>query len=133
MLVTQSYIVPWSDEWPEETWDIKLGRIVTDIRCLHRHKTMKDELTALGFSYMRQSTGFGWEVVKSALDRYKELEGNIRDKRSFVIPSDTPDWPANLWGIKLGSVVHNIRNCGHYHSHRDELEAMGFDYTAQRR
>ena len=57
----------------------------------------------------------------------------MRPSAKFVVPSDSTDWPEDLWGIKLGSITSNIRT-GHSCKHnREELVAIGFDFSDQKR
>jgi hypothetical protein len=45
MLVLAAYIVPSDDEsWPEATWGMKLGEIVSSIRCGESHKDKNEDL-----------------------------------------------------------------------------------------
>uniref|UniRef100_A0A7S4LEN6 Helicase-associated domain-containing protein n=1 Tax=Eutreptiella gymnastica TaxID=73025 RepID=A0A7S4LEN6_9EUGL len=70
-----------------------------------------------------------WEKVKRALETYQLLHDDLYVRRGFVVPVH-PDWPEDLWGMKLGFAVYNIRNNGTYSTHRAELEGMGFDFDS---
>ena len=69
--------------------------------------------------------------MKRALLAYKSLHGNLLVPKLFVIPKGR-EWPEDLWEIKLGCVVSNIRNNGQYSTYRSELEEMGFNFDSQR-
>ena len=68
--------------------------------------------------------------MKRALLAYRLLCRDLLVRQGFVIPENA-DWPEDLWGMKLGFAVYNIRNNGTYSTHRAELEEMGFDFDAQ--
>jgi hypothetical protein len=70
--------------------------------------------------------------VKSALQIYKELFGNLLVPHAFLVTTNDSLWPEELWGMRLGLTVGSIRSSNAYVDHRDELEAMGFDFKPQR-
>ena len=138
MLVPQSFVVPWTDEWPEEMWRVKLGRAVNNIRNGGDHKDKREELIAIGFVFEKQAPGFqgqtalGWDRLKPALEQFKNLNGHLRVPSTFVIPSDSPDWPEEMAGIKLGRTVYNIsRDSRYYREHRAEMREMGVEIKVQ--
>ena len=135
MLVSWKFIVPWSRDWPEEHWGLKLGDIVQNIRRGRMHADKKKELEAAGFDFAKQASIFGlnatgWEVVKAALLAYKAQHGDVLVPKSFVVPSDDPRWPESTWGVKLGRIVDNIRHKGTYKTHKQDLLDMGFVYKS---
>jgi hypothetical protein len=69
--------------------------------------------------------------VKKALLWYKEMKGDLLVPRRFAIPYDDERWSSDLWGIKLGFVVHNIRSDHAYVDHRAELVKMGLRFYIQ--
>ena len=75
-----------------------------------------------------------WELVRNALGVYKELHGNLEVPFLFVVPSAAP-WPAEAWGLQLGSRVITIRSSEHFvkehPERRAELDAMGFRWRHQ--
>jgi hypothetical protein len=66
------------------------------------------------------------DLVKRALQAYKDMFGNLLVHQKFVIPEGS-----DLWGLKLGSIVNTVRNNNYYKELRPELEEMGFDYDPQ--
>ena len=132
MLVPHIYVVPWTSDWPEDMWDVKLGGRVYSIRKGQDHKEHRKELSELGFQYEKQVVGRqgDWETVKSAFLTYKLLNnGSMEIPFKFVVPSENSNWPDNTWGVKLGNIVNRIRNRNDYKIHRSELEEMGFRYN----
>jgi hypothetical protein len=47
--------------------------------------------------------------IKTALLKYKEINGDLMIKKRFIIPTESAEWPEEVWGMKLGSIVINIR------------------------
>jgi virulence-associated protein VapD len=132
LLVPSSFIVPTNDSaWPEEIWDMKLGLSVYSIRNQNSYADYKEELAAMGFNFNSQLKYHGWNNVKTTLNTYKQLHGNLLVTIAYLVPQGDKAWPEELWGIKLGSTVASIRNQDAYKDHREELEAMGFDYGPQ--
>ena len=131
LLVRQDFVIPENADWPEDLWGMKPGLTVSSIRNKGAYSTHRAELEEMGFDFDPQSTAHGWENVKRALLAYKSLCRDLLVCQSFVIPKDA-DWPEDLWGMKLGLTVNNIRNNGAYSTYRAELEEMGFDFDPQR-
>jgi hypothetical protein len=132
MLVSASYVIPSDDKsWPEKTWGLKLGGVVSKIRSGHRYKDKRKGLISIGFDYSPQSTARGYDVAELALLRYKEMYGHMLVPQSYVVPNDDESWPKETWGMKLGGVVSNIRSGNSYKDKRQELMSIGFDYSLQ--
>ena len=131
LLVPKLFVIPKGREWPEDLWDMKLGRVVSNIRNNGQYSTNRTELEEMGFNFDSQRAAYGWETVKRALLTYKSLYGNLLVPKRFVIPKGG-DWLEDLWDMKLGRVVSNIRNNGQYSTNRAELEEMGFNFDSRR-
>ena len=131
LLVPVSFVIPENADWPEDLWGMNLGLTVNSIRNQGTYSTHRAELEEMGFDFDSQSTGRGWENVKRALLAYKSFHGDLLVRQGFVIPENA-DWPEDLWGMKLGFAVYNIRNTGAYSAYRAQLEEMGFDFNPQR-
>ena len=75
----------------------------------------KDELIALGFLFENQRAKYGYELIKSALIRHREVYGNFLVKQKFRIPSgeslEARSWPEEMWGINLGTVLYGTSLC----------------------
>jgi hypothetical protein len=39
--------------------------------------------------------------IKTALLRYKEINGDLMIKKRFIIPTESLEWPEEVWGMKL--------------------------------
>ncbi len=133
MRVPANFIVPWSRDWLEELWGLRMGSLVSCIRRDTQHADKKEELKKVGFDFAPQvrggGGGTGWEVVKAALLAYKELEGDLLVPQKFVVPHGDPEtWPKSTWGVKLGIIMRCIRHQDTHNDHKQKLLAMGFVY-----
>ena len=63
----------------------------------------KGEMIDLGFKYDNQRAKYGFDLVKSALLKYKDIHGNFLVKQKFLVPREAA-WPESTWGIKLGMI-----------------------------
>jgi hypothetical protein len=128
LLVPSKFVVPWSKDWPEEMWNLKLGWIVRNIRGGIQYSKYKEELIALGFDFSRRRNNIGWVATKLALETYMSIHGNLQVPKKFRVPHSSLDWPEMTWGIPLGTSVRNIRINLIYVEHRDELIQLGFNF-----
>eukprot|EP01042_Synura_sphagnicola_P000022 gene22-21_t len=115
---------------------MKLGVKANDIRrgCFAEHK---EELDKIGFVWDVRTHRFG--LIKKALLIYREIEGTLDVRQAFVVPSQPRlnqgawenIWPRELWGMKLGNRVRDIRQ-GRYAKFREELDEIGFVWISER-
>ena len=70
----------------------------------------------------------GFPLVYATLYHYKLLFGNLLVPTSYVVPTGEYGWPEASWGVKLGSVVNNIRRGCHARK-REHFTALGFCYN----
>ena len=125
----QGFVVPGGDGWAEEACGLQLGMCVSRLRSRRRKGTLPAvdvaQLDALGFVWSIPE--WRWQCVLQSLAVYKEMHGDLEVPFAFVVPSEA-QWPAEAWGLKLGSRVNDIR-CRvvkHHPERRAELDAMGF-------
>lgn len=114
------FVVPNSSDWPEQTWGMRLGQTVSNIRRDNVYKKQREDLINMGFEFT-SCKNYKYELIKSALLRYEELHNNLRIPRQYVIPHDRPEWPTEMWGMQLGRTVTNIRLGNTYKDMRDDL------------
>ena len=129
LLVPQKFVVPWSKDWPQEMWDLKLGRKVCDIRVGKQHAIYREELIALGFDFSKRRNVIEWVTTKLALETYKRIYGTLEIPQKFKVPHNSPYWSEATWGIALGVSANNIRSKKCYSEHRDELIRLGFSFN----
>jgi hypothetical protein len=48
-----------------------------------------------------------FELHKLAINTFKEINGHLLVTQTFVIPSDDPQWPQAIWGMKFGQVTND--------------------------
>jgi hypothetical protein len=122
MLVSRNFVVPDYDiRWPEEMRDMNLGTVVNRIRQGKFYVDKRADLESVGFDYNRQENGYGYEAIKAAFLKYKYIYGNMLVPSRFVVPADDIRWPEEMWGMKLGGVVNNIRCGKSYADKREEF------------
>ncbi|KDO25207.1 hypothetical protein SPRG_20786 [Saprolegnia parasitica CBS 223.65] len=123
--------------WPEETWDIALGRVVNNLRTQWRRNvlssTQKHDLERLAFPFTGR-TIIAWSTKLLALKTFCALEGHVNVPIAFIVPSDDV-WPPVLHGMKLGKVVNAIRNqVESLPAHeKSQLDALGFVWSSWER
>ena len=127
--VPTKFEVPFeSDAWPTSLLGFKLGIAADNIRSGKCCVSRRDELESIGFDYTPR-----WELwyqtVKLALQRYKELHGDVLVPSHFEVPFESDAWPTSLLGFKLGHAADNIRAGKSYVSRRKDLQSIGSDYT----
>ena len=131
LLVPTSFVVPsggWG--WPKRSWDVRLGVVVQTIR-RGSYKDRRDELLDMGFCFDVYEARY--QLVRSALLLYKEMNGNVLVPQGYIVPKNSDLWPQEMLGFKLGMVVHCIRTRKVYVSHHDDLLSIGFDFESQLR
>ncbi|KDO28130.1 hypothetical protein SPRG_20289 [Saprolegnia parasitica CBS 223.65] len=110
LLVTYAFKVPRDDpSWPPETWGLTLGHAVHNIRQGFDSISpeRKAQLNRLGFVW--DCLDLSWETRLTALYTYRSLYGHLRVPFGFVVPNHDVAWPREVWKMKLGHAVHNMR------------------------
>jgi hypothetical protein len=130
MMVPTKFVVPNNNiTWPEETWGTELGRVVMRIRAGKSWKDKREDLESIGFVFSSQQ--FGYEAIRAALLKYKDLKGNMLVPAKFVVPVNDTTWPEEIRGKNLGNIVISIRAAASHVAKREDLESIGFDYNPQ--
>lgn len=130
VLVPQGYVVPTeSDLWPKEILGLKLGMVVHCIRTRKVYVSHHDDLLSLGFDFESQLR-YGLSSFKSALLKYQEMNGHMFVNSAYVVPMKDSNWPKELWGMRLGNIVHNVRKGFYFNDRHEELKRMGFSFSA---
>ena len=74
-----------------------------------------------------------YKATRIGLLKYKELNDNMLVPQKFVVLNNDARWPKETFGMKLGTIVRDIR-CGViYPNQRKDLESIGFDYNLQKK
>jgi hypothetical protein len=101
--VSPDFVVPKSDDWPEDLWGLKLGEE--------------------GHSRLLMTDTSQYELVSRACKKHKELHG--RDTPiplDFVVPSSDTKWPEEMWGMELGK----MNNTSYWEK---EYPALGYQFA----
>lgn len=119
-----------NSEWPESVWGMKLGIIVESMRANHKFKALLEELKAIGYNFsklMIQSKPrlYSEELIKAAILRYNEINGNLVMTREVCIEDESKDYPKEMWNMPLGHIVHRMRLKGDREKLKEKLENMG--------
>ena len=121
------FIVPYqSKDWSEDLWGLKAGITARKVRADKYFSNHRDDLLSIGFDFSVKFKGY--QVVKATLLRYKEVFGDLSAPPSFVVPHSDESWPKGASGMKLGSIVNNIRLGVSYCRYYEDLLSIGFDY-----
>ncbi|RHY22457.1 hypothetical protein DYB32_009495 [Aphanomyces invadans] len=126
--VPADFVVPDNDPlWPRQLWNTRFGSFVHTLR--HRNAELsnerRDALETLGFVWSARD--LRWKRNMLALETFKNLYGHLRIRNTFVVPDQDPNWPPELWKMKLGYRVHSLRVC----SRQDGYPASRLDQLAQ--
>jgi len=85
--VHRDFVVPHdAEEWPEETWGVKLGKKVDNIRhkrCYQSCPQQRQMLEELGFGAANESRydRLEFRTIKLALELFKHTKGHLNGKR----------------------------------------------------
>jgi hypothetical protein len=114
--VPVAFVVSSSTPWAEETWGMRLGDVVHNIRAHGQYlgddkPERKEWLDEMGFVWDDHERS--WKIVTRALTVYKEEHGHLNVPQAFEVPSRAP-WRKDTWGVKLGCMVNVIRSHGIY-------------------
>jgi hypothetical protein len=108
LLVSRKFIVPKSDEWPKNSWGLRLGYYVYQIRAKEIYSDKLEDLIRIGFDLdstfhtdtkeilvKTQSKGnqtfriFGFDEVKLAMLEFKSRLGHLDIPKDFIIPDQS--------------------------------------------
>lgn len=129
--VPRTFVIAENDfTWPEDTRGILLGEKLYGIRKKKLHKSIHNELRALGADLEEHPKylGRGFDRIFQALTAYKKLYGDFSIPRSFVIQQDDTNFPVETWGLKLGNALYSMQAKGKYLDRRQELSSIGLTF-----
>jgi hypothetical protein len=131
VMIPQAYVVPdGSPEWPQELWGLKLGSLVNCILNHDRFRECRDEFKKLGLVPRYGSIETRARQFLLAVDTYRKVF-NVPDgrrlfvRRSFVVPHGSPDWPQELWDMKLGNKVLDYVYQNSFSEYTEQFRALG--------
>ncbi|KAG2776731.1 hypothetical protein Pcac1_g12743 [Phytophthora cactorum] len=132
--VWRDFVVPSEEPWPKDSWGLKLGDTVKNIRrgaYDSQVQAARMELDALGFVWnaRHRVEKTVRSVVIPALTTYRRLHGNdALVTTDFVVPDRDPNWPVLTRGFRLGQWITRVRSGQVALSSklRAELDKVGF-------
>lgn len=68
---------------------------------------------------------FPFQHIYTALQCYKLEHGHLAIRADFQIASGNSNYPSNLEGMNLGTIMQGIVNNNCHRRHREKLEALG--------
>jgi len=137
LIIPKNFIVPNYAPWPEETQGLPLGKMITTIRSkafLKANPDAAEKLQTLGFELDGKAAAneAKFSLVYKALASYKQIYGDLLVPQPFVIPAQSPGWPQETWGLRLGARVNAIRSQGTFIKTNPEREQLlndlGFEW-----
>jgi hypothetical protein len=136
--VPAEYVVPDEDPWPANTRGLPLGRFLSKVNSpsfLDSNPDAPEKLAAIGYQAdsKEAANNARFEKVFYALQRYKEIYGDLLVPQPFVVPDGATDWPEDTWGLRLGARVNAVRSQGTFvkgsPDRRKMLDDIGFVWT----
>ncbi|KAE9085722.1 hypothetical protein PF005_g21007 [Phytophthora fragariae] len=114
--VWQDFVVPSGDPWPKDSWGLKLGDTVKNIRrgaYDAQVQAARKELETLGFVWnaRHRVEKTVRSIVIPALTTYRRLHGSeALVTTDFVVPERDPSWPVLTRGFRLGQWITRVRS-----------------------
>ena len=133
LAIPRSYVVPSTSEFPMETWGLKLGNFLSNVRYRGdyiKKSNIREQFQELGLSLDHIGTDTRhWEHIYSALQVYKQEYGHVSIPSDWSVPCCEP-WPEHIWELKLGYRCNNIRYRGDFvlenPYYKELLNELGF-------
>jgi Helicase associated domain len=133
LTIPLDFTVPDSEAWPENTRGLPLGRTLETLKSksfLDQNPDACKKLQEIGVIESTDSPKVmpandrRFQAIYDALERYKEIYGDLMVPQPFVVPDKSKDFPEHTWGIRLGARVNAIRTQGSYVKNNTEREEM---------
>ncbi|OWZ15012.1 hypothetical protein PHMEG_00011420 [Phytophthora megakarya] len=132
--VWQDFVVPCEEPWPNDSWGLKLGDTVKNIRrgaYDSQVQAARKKLDALGFVWnaRHRIEKTVRSTVIPALTTYRRLHGNdALVTTDFVVPDRDANWPVLTRGFRLGQWITRVRSgqIALPPKLRTELDKVGF-------
>jgi hypothetical protein len=127
--VPSHFVVPSDPYWPRNTWGVKLGVKVADLRSKeNRYFYLRERLDEVGLGKCSKKVKKDFVMVYNGLLAYKAKHGDLLVPRSYTIARNDESFPEECRGLYLGEIVNNIRNHNSYLEFKAKLLAIGFHY-----
>lgn len=122
--IPRHFTVPISDYFPEDCWGLRLGLKLSNYRYRGDYSHHRDLLVAAGVTADKAGQDDRhWQHVYSALQTYRACYGSVDVPADWKVPS-SPPWQEDLWGLKLGCRVNNIKYRGDFIGDNETCRAL---------
>lgn len=134
MDIAKDYVIPKDTTFPKHLWGFKLGFRVANVRYRgDGSASTRATFREIGLDLDHfEFDNRHWDFILLGLQTYHHIYGHIDIPVNFVVPEEV-GWPQELWGLKLGYRVHNIRYRGDFVKYnatcRALLDDMGFRWS----
>jgi hypothetical protein len=131
VMIPTRFVVPHdSSDWPQELWGKRLGGAVMQYHAGRCYQECRDEFKKLGLAQKYGSLKERARKFLLAIETYRKVfkiaEGSqVFVRKSFVVPHGSPDWPQELWDMKLGIKVSDYVNRNTYPEYTGQFRALG--------
>lgn len=128
--VPKDFVVPLDDErYPEETRGYELGERLHRMCREGREDKHAQLLTELGVEFKIRTKKIPFSILYDALTSYKAVHGNLSIPLSFVVPEGDANFDKQVWGLKLGQMLKNVRRGLSYKDHKQALVELGVEFS----
>eukprot|EP01040_Poterioochromonas_malhamensis_P019997 gene19997-23776_t len=105
---------------------MRLGLAIYSVRHNGAYEAHRSRFEALGLTFDRwNEPQYPFALVRQALETFHAQHGHYEVPSTYVIAADDAAYAAEVRGMKLGQIIHQIIHDELYAEHRGELEAMG--------
>jgi hypothetical protein len=135
VVVPVNFVVPENDSrFLSETWGLNLGKSVNNLLYGNAFLEHRAAFVELGVDFDLAPpvapTDF-LTAVYPALKAYKAVNGNLLVPQTFIVSEGDVNYSKDIWGMRLGSIVHSIRSGGKYLKYKERLTALGFNFEVK--
>ena len=134
-IISSDFRVPEEAPWPKTQWGTSLSGVIRIMKQKRsEHKTVRDEIAALGYDISVQTPELpSFEKLYAALSAYKACHANLLMPVKFVIPHNDSRYPEESWGLPLGKLVEDIRDDKIFKESKQALQDLGLIYEKKKR
>ena len=84
--VNAKYVIPSAQEFPQDTWGVRLGRILHTIQTQKAHLQHHDELIAMGVEiHKAEPKVTPWETLRPTLVNWHRIHGTFEIPHEFEV------------------------------------------------
>eukprot|EP00548_Thalassiothrix_antarctica_P017467 CAMPEP_0194179790 /NCGR_PEP_ID=MMETSP0154-20130528/13185_1 /TAXON_ID=1049557 /ORGANISM="Thalassiothrix antarctica, Strain L6-D1" /LENGTH=921 /DNA_ID=CAMNT_0038895271 /DNA_START=318 /DNA_END=3083 /DNA_ORIENTATION=+ len=133
--IPKVFMVPDNNLWPMNTRGMPLGKKIASMKSKSfrkKNEKVVKKLMDLGIQFdgLNEMNNARFQKVFNALKKYLEINGDLLVPQPYIVPEDSPEWPQETWGLRLGARVNAIRCQGTFVNTNPErrvlLDELGF-------